>query len=174
MGKKGKIIDIIMAVIMSLAIGALATFLARRGKSYEEPQHMPLAGMLIKGLIESVVLGVIVILIFPIGKWGKALADKVKVHPPGIKFSLINAIPYTLVNTTVVGGILSFINIMKAHGEMPDPKPPLIMMWLRSQALMFPVTLICSYILAVILAPVIVRLVIGRPGGPGRPEETDK
>ena len=177
MKKKEKVIDLIMAVVMSLVIGTIAVFLARRGRSYEELQHMPLAGMLISGLIESVVLGLIVVLIFPMGKWGKGLADKVKAHPPGLKFSLINSIPYTLINTIVVGGILSFVNVMRAHAKMSDPKPPVIMMWLKSQALMFPVTLICSYILAVIIAPIIVRSVMGKPGRqgmPARPEETDK
>ena len=175
MKRKEKTMNLIMAVIMSVLLGVISVFLARAGKDDVQLQAMPpLPVMLITSIIESVIAGIIVALIFPLGKWGRALAAKAGANPPGMKFTLINCIPFTLVNTFAISLPLSCISMAQAYGkiDMPD-KPPFVAMWLGQWLIMLPFALVAAYIIAVIISPILVRAVgLGGPqGGPpeGRP-----
>ena len=170
MRRKEMTVNLIMAAVMSLALGIIAVLLARAGKSDVQLQAMPpLPIMLITSIIESEIAGIIVALVFPLGKWGRALAAKAGANPPGFKFTLINCIPFTLVNTFAISLPLSCISMAQAYGKIDMPsKPPFVAMWLGQWVVMLPFTLVAAYVIAIIISPVIVRAVgLGGPqGGP--------
>ena len=176
MKRKERTMNLIMAVIMSVLLGTIAVFLARAGKDDVQLQAMPpLPVMLITSIIESVIAGIIVALVFPLGKWGRALAAKAGANPPGIKFTLVNCIPFTLVNTFAISLPLSCISMAQAYSKIDMPvKPSFISMWLGQWIVMLPFALVASYIIAVIISPLLVKAVgLGCPqGGPpkGKPE----
>ena len=168
MKKKEKTVSIIMAVIMSVLLGIIAVFLARAGKSDVQLQTMPpLPVMLITSVIESVIAGIIVALVFPLGKWGSMLAAKAGATPPGIKFTLINCIPFTLVNTVIISLALSGISLAQAYGKIESPvKAPFVAMWLGQWSIMFPFTLVVAYLISIIVSPIVVKAVgLGGPQG---------
>ena len=170
MKKKEITVSLVMALIMSLLLGVIAVFLARAGKSDVQLQAMPpLPIMLITSIIESVIAGVIVALVFPLGKWGRALAQKAGANPPGIKFTLINCIPFAVVNTVVISLALSCISMVQAYGKIDMPvKPPFVAMWLGQWVVMLPFTLVVAYVISIIVSPIVVKAVgLGGPqGGP--------
>ena len=168
--KKEMKVNLIMAVVMSLILGIIAVFLARAGKDDVQLQSMPpLPVMLITGVLESLVAGIIVALVVPLGKWGRMLAAKAGANPPGLKFTLINCIPLAVGNTLIISLALSLISMLQAYGKIDMPnKPPFLAMWLGQWIIMLPVTLVAAYVIAVVISPVIVRAVgLGGPqGGP--------
>ncbi|MBO4426768.1 MAG: hypothetical protein J5776_07145 [Clostridiales bacterium] len=168
--KKEMKVNLIMAVVMSLLLGIIAVFLARAGKDDVQLQSMPpLPVMLITGVLESLVAGIIVALVVPLGKWGRMLAAKAGANPPGLKFTLINCIPLAVGNTLIISLALSLISMLQAYGKIDMPnKPPFLAMWLGQWIIMLPVTLVAAYVIAVVISPVIVRAVgLGGPqGGP--------
>ena len=170
MRKKEKTVNILMAVVMSVLLGTIAVFLARAGKSDVQLQAMPpLPVMLITSVIESIIAGIIVALVFPLGKWGSMLAAKAGATPPGIKFTLVNCIPFAVVNTVVISLALSCISMAQAYGKMDMPvKPPFVAIWLGQWVIMFPFTLVAAYLISIIVSPIIVKAVgLGGPqGGP--------
>ncbi len=173
MKNKEKLVGIIMAVIMSIINGLLFAFIARKTADAQSLASMPPATiMYITSLLESLVIGVAIMLIFPIGMLGRALAGKFGANPPSMKFNLLNSIPLAVINAVVVSALCSFLSIAKAHSNIPAGQaPPLFMMWFGSWIKLLPLSIIVSYILSILLAPVVVRAVGagGPPAGAGGP-----
>ncbi len=171
MKNKERLISIIMAVIISICMGLLFAFLARKNATPESVSAMPPAPvMYITSLIESVVLGIIVVLIIPMGKMGRGLASKFNAFPPSFKFTLLNSIPFAVINAFLLSAICSFLSVAQAHSHIPaDKAPPLLMMWLGGWLRTLPLSIVLSYILAVIISPFVVKAV----GLGGPPEGVD-
>lgn len=166
MKKKERLVGIIMAVIMSTIMGLLFSFIARKTASEQALASMPPAPiMYVTSVIESIIVGVIVVLVFPLMKAGGALCKKFNATPPSLKFSLLNGLPIAVVNAVVVSAVCSFISIAQSHSHMPkEVAPPLMAMWFGSWIKTLPISIIVSYLLAVIIAPFIVKAVgLGAP-----------
>lgn len=165
MGKEKKV-SLIMAVIMSACMGILFAFIARKNIDPRGVESLPPAPiMFITSVIESIIVGVIVTLVIPMGRIGHFLTSRLNAVPGSFKFSAINSIPFAVINAVLVSAICSFISIAKAHAIMPpDQAPPLLVMWFSSWIRALPLSILVSYVLAIIISPIVVRSV--GPGGP--------
>lgn len=170
---KEKKVNLIMAIIMSACMGILFAFVARKNASPQALQSMPPAPvMVLTSVIESIIVGVIVAFVIPMGKMGMALSSKFGARPGTFKFTAINSLPFAVINAILVSAVCSFISIAKSHASMPpDQAPPLLMMWLANWLKTLPLSIIVSYILAIIISPLVVRAVGlgGPPEGAGGP-----
>lgn len=171
MKNKERLIGVIMAVIISVAMGALFTFLSRRNWTPEQAKMMPPAAVnYILSIVESVAVGIVVALVIPIAKLGRKLAEACKARPGTIKFNLINGFPFTVINSCLLGTIMSGLGIFQARRQMPMEvlikQPPFVKVWLGSCLENLPIAIIVSYILAIIISPIVVKMV--GPGGPPR------
>lgn len=155
--KKKLIMSLTMAVIMSSVMGILFVVIARKNATPQQLEAMaPLPVMLISSLIESIVTGVIVALVIPFGKLGEALAARLNAKVATLKFNLINSFPFAVGNAIIVGAVCSFISIAQAHSHMPkEAAPPLFNMWLGQWLKTLPLSIIVSYVLAIIVSPIV-------------------
>ena len=165
---KGRLVGIIMSVIVSLAMGIVSAALV----IYKNPNSLEAhsAGYIyISNCLLSLILGVIISIFIPLGKLGEMLARKAKAVPPSLKFILINAIPISAGNSLIISFVLSFIGVLSARMKLPDSVlaqlPPFPVMWLGNWGKLLLPTLIISYLLSVLLVPVVAKLVgFKRPG----------
>ncbi len=176
MKKKERLVSIIMAVIISVCMGILFAFITRSTAEPKALENMPPAPVAyLLSVLESVTIGVILALLIPMGRMGRSLAAKAGATPPSLKFTLINGIPFAVINAVVISAICSFIGIATSYGKNMDPnKPSLIAMWFGNWIKSLPFGILVGYVLAVIIAPFVVKAVgLGGPpaGGPpaGRP-----
>jgi len=177
MEKKEKLVNIIMAIVISILMGILFAFISRNNADPKALENMPPAPVAyLISILESVTVGVILALIIPMGKWGRALCRKTGANPPGLKFTLINCIPFALTNAILISIICSFLGVATSYGHIADPnKPPMIAMWLGNWIKTLPISIVVSYILSIIISPIVVKAVglggppKGMPGGPGGP-----
>ena len=167
---KSRLVGIIMSIIVSAAMGFVSAVLVVNTNPESLNAHS--AGYIYaSNIVLSLILGVITGLFIPLGKLGEILARKAKAAPPGMKFILINAIPISVGNTLIISLILSFAGVLTARMKLPDnilnTLPPFPVMWLGNWIRLLLPTLIISYILSVLLAPLITRLVgFNKPGSP--------
>ena len=179
MKKKERLVNLIMAVIMSAVMGITFALIARKSSTPQALQSMPpLPVMLISSLVESIIVGIIVALVIPMGRMGRSLAEKFDATPPSLKFNLINSIPFAVINAVLVSAICSFISIAQSHSHMvksgmpADIVPPLFIMWFGSWIKTLPLSIVVGYVIAIIIAPFVIKAVgLGGPpeGAPGRP-----
>lgn len=159
---KHRQVGIIMSLIVSAVMGFVAAFLVIHTNPDSLKAHSALT-IYLMNIILSVILGVILGAFFPFGKMGMALAKKANATPPSLKFILINAIPISLGNTLLISLFLSYIGVLSARTSLPpevlSQLPPLPLMWITSWGKLFFPTLLISYILSVVLAPVVTKLV---------------
>lgn len=170
MRKKERKVSIIMAIILSTVMGIMFALLARKNADAKALENMPpVAVMLITSVLESITAGVILVLILPLGKAGRVLASKAGANPPSMKFTLLNSIPFAVVSSVFVSAIVSLISVASSRGKMPaEEVEPLLSMWAGSWLRGLPLAIIVSYVLAVIISPIIVKAVgLGGPGKPG-------
>ncbi len=174
MKNKEKLISILMAIIMSIAMGILFTFLARHNADENALSGMPPAPvMYLLGVVEAVIIGVLLAVIFPIEKMGRALTRKFNAAPPSFKFTALNSLPFAVINAIVCSAVCSFISIAQAHSHMNEVAKaanPLMQMWLGNWVKTLPLSIIVGYIFSLIAAPIVVSIVKpGRPPmGPGQ------
>lgn len=169
MEKKARKVNILMAVIISIVMGILFTFITRGAADPKALESMPPApAAYLISVLESVVVGVVIALIIPMGKLGSGLAAKFGANPPSFKFTILNSIPFAVINAILISAICSFLGVASSYGHIMDPnKPPLVIMWLTNWLKLLPISIIVSYVLAVIISPIVVRVVgLGGPGGP--------
>ena len=78
MKKQERTIGLVMAVIMSIAMGIVAAVVI-----YNDPkaQTPPFPIFCIINLVESIIVGLLVALFVPLGKMGQALCKKAKAMP---------------------------------------------------------------------------------------------
>ena len=178
MKQKERKVSIIMAIIISAIMGVMFALLARKQAEAGNPQALssmpPLPVMLITSLVESIVVGVIVALVLPIGKLGRGLAAKFNATPGSMKFTLLNSLPFAVINAIIVSAVCSFISIAQSHAHMPpDVAPPLMAMWFGQWIKTLPLSIIVSYVFAVIISPFVVQAVGlgGPPTGGDQPRE---
>ncbi|MCR5214200.1 MAG: hypothetical protein K6E10_07265 [Eubacterium sp.] len=179
MKKKEMKVNIIMAVIISAIMGLLFVFVARGMAGRQNPHALesmpPLPVMLITSLLESIVVGLIVAIIIPIGKLGRGLATKLNAKPGSLKFTLLNSIPFALINAIIVSAVCSFISIAQSHAHAAPQAnmPPLMVHWLGQWLATLPISIIVSYIFAVIISPFVVKAVGlgGPPADMNRPRD---
>ncbi|MCR5406227.1 MAG: hypothetical protein K6E88_05540 [Lachnospiraceae bacterium] len=169
MRKKERKVSIIMAVILSSMMGILFSILVRRGADAKALESMPpMPVMLITSLLESVTVGVILVLILPLGKLGRSLAGKAGAQPPSMKFTLLNSLPFAVISAVFVSAIVCFISVAIAHGKMTGDVQPLMEMWAKNWLKSLPLSVIVSYVLSILISPVVVKKV-GLGGPPARP-----
>ena len=172
--KKERTVSVIMAVILSAVMGALATTLVRKSLNPQMLASIPAAGMYVSNILESIAVGVLLVLVAPFGKWGKALAARHNAFPPSMKFSLLNCLPISVGSSVIVSFIVSLINTAQAHAKIPPQvAPPLLAMWLPAWLKLLIPSILVSYVLAVVISPFVVQAVgLGGPpagAGPGGP-----
>ena len=155
MKRKERTVSILMATILSALLGALAAHWVRRGMTPQALAVTPAAGMYLTNILESIVVGILLVLILPFGKWGRALAARFGAKPPTLKFTLLNCLPVSVGSSVLVSLIVSFVNVAQAHARIPAEAapPPLFAMWFSSWISLLPVSIIASYILAVLISP---------------------
>ena len=167
MKKKERKMGLIMAIIISLAMGVLVAFLIPKFNP-QAAEQQPVAVRYISNILMSVVTGIIVSFIIPLGKIGRALTKKAGANPPSMKFTLLNSIPMAVGNTLIVSLVCSLVGVFMARSHMPPEAlasvPPFVPMWLVSWAQLLGPTLIVSYILAVLLSPFVSQAIgLGAP-----------
>ncbi len=170
--KKERLVGIIMSIIISAVMGVVSAALVIKNNP-EAVKYTPVAMLYISNIALSIVIGVIIALVIPLGKLGAMLARKANANPPGIKFFLLNAIPNSVGNTLIISLILSFVGVLTARMKLPaealSQLPPFAVMWLGNWFKLLLPTLLISYVLSVLLSPLISRLLgVGGPG-PKRP-----
>ena len=158
MKKQERTIGLVMAVIMSIAMGIVAAVVI-----YNDPkaQTPPFPIFCIINLVESIIVGLLVALFVPLGKMGQALCKKAKAMPPSLKFNLLNSIPLAIGNSLIVSTVVSFINVAQAHAKIPaEQAPPLFAMWFGSWAPLLLPSIVISYVLAILVSPIVVKMVM--------------
>ena len=170
--KKERLVGIIMAIIISAVMGVVSAALVIRNNP-EAVRYTPVEMLYITNIALSIVIGVVVSLVIPFGKLGSMMARKANANPPGIKFFAINAIPISVGNTLIISLILSFVGVLTARMKLPaealSQLPPFAVMLLGNWFKLLLPTLLISYVLSVLLSPLISRLLgVGGPG-PKRP-----
>lgn len=162
MKKKERTMGLVMSIIISAAMGALASFIVIKTNP-EAAQAQPIPMMYISNIVLSIIIGIIVALVLPLGKLGRNLAAKANANPPTMKFTLINSIPMAIGNSLIIGLILSAFGVFMGRNNAPSEvvaqMPPFVIMWLSSYAKLILPTLIASYVLAVILSPIVSQAV---------------
>ena len=162
MKKKERTMGLVMSIIMSAAMGALSAYLVMKGNP-EATKSLPVPMMYISNILLSITVGIIVALCLPLGKMGRALAQKAHAKPPAMKFTLLNAIPFSVGNTLIVSLVVSFFGVAMGRSKAPASAvadmPPLPIMWLGSWGKLLIPTLILSYVLSVLLSPFVSQLV---------------
>ena len=157
--KKERTIGIIMAVIMSIAMGVIAAVVISGNPNAKTPPFPVFCAI---NVLESVIVGLFVAYLIPLAKIGRALCERAGAVPPSRKFHLINAIPMAVGNAVIVSGVVSFINVSEAHSSIPaEQAPPLLIMWLSSWLPLLIPGIIAGYVLAIILAPIVSGMVMG-------------
>ncbi len=158
MKKQERTIGLIMAVIMSIAMGIIAAVVIHNDPKAQTP---PFPIFCLINVVESVIVGLLVALFIPLGKIGQALCRKAKAMPPSLKFNLLNSIPLALGNALIVSTVVSFINVAQAHAKIPaEQAPPLFAMWFGSWAPLLLPTTVIGYVLAVLVSPIVVKMVM--------------
>jgi hypothetical protein len=158
MKKQERTIGLVMAVIMSIAMGIVAAVVI-----YNDPkaQTPPFPIFCLINLVESIIVGLLVALFIPLGKMGQALCKKAKAMPPSLKFNLLNSIPLAIGNSLIVSTVVSFINVAQAHAKIPaEQAPPLFAMWFGSWAPLLLPSIVISYVLAILVSPIVVKMVM--------------
>ena len=170
MKKQERIIGIVMAIIMSVAMGIVASIFIYLDPKTQTPAF-PLFCLI--NVVESIVVGLIVAFVIPLGKLGQGLAAKAKATPPSLKFNLLNSIPVSLGNSLIVSAVVSFVNVAQAHSKIPaQAAPPLMAMWFGSWAPLLLPSIVISYLLAVLISPLVVKMVMkGKKPGHDRNRE---
>lgn len=160
MKKKERMMGLIMTIIISAAMGALASYIVLK-TTPQAAEGQPVPMMYITNIILSVIIGIIVCFTIPLGKLGKNLAAKANANPPSFKFTLLNSIPMSIGNTLIIGLILSGFGVFMGTRNAPPEAnlPPFPIMWLAGYAKLLLPTLIVSYILSVVLSPIISQAV---------------
>ena len=172
MEKKNRLMNAAMTVLISAAMGIVASYLVLKTNP-QAAAATPPPVMYGSNLILSILLGCVSGLVLPFGRWGRSLADKARAKPPGLRFTLLNSLPLAAGNTVIISLILSFVGVFMARRGVPAEAlahmPPLLVMWLGSWANLLLPTLLVSYLLAVLLSPVLARLMglSGPAGGAG-------
>lgn len=163
MKNQERTIGIIMAIIISVAMGIVASVVVSRNPGAKLP---PFPIFCLINVAESVVVGIIAALLIPLGKLGHMLTVKAKATPPSLKFTLLNSLPMAVGYSVIVSAIISFINVAQAHSKIPaEQAPPLFAMWFGSWGPLLIPSILISYVLSILLAPIVVRAVMGK-GGP--------
>ena len=172
--RKERLVGLIVSILVSAAMGFVAAFLVIKTNP-DSLKVNPAALIYTSNIVLSIIMGVVIALIIPFGKIGAAMARKAGANPPSMKFILINAIPNSVGNTILISLILSFVGVFTARMKLPPETlshlPPFPLMWLGNWFKLLIPSLIISYLLSIILAPVIARIVgvKGPPAGPGGP-----
>lgn len=171
MRKKERLVNIIMATILSAFMGAVACFVMRSGMSDEQLSSSPAFVMYLSSIFESIIIGVFLVIVIPFGKWGRMLAGKFGANPPGMKFTCLNSIPVSVGSAILVSCSVSFINVFFAHSKIPsDVAPPLLVMWFPNWLRLLIPSIVISYVLSIIISPFIVRAAgLGGPPKSTRP-----
>jgi len=154
-----------MTVFMSVIMGIAATLLSRLGAP---PQAAvpPLMIAMGTNILMSLVVGFIIWLTIPAGKWGRALIARAKAGPGSFKANALNSLPISMVNGIIISAVVSFVNIRGSHAQIPaDFAPPLMVMWSSSWIKMLPVMLVLAFITAMLISPLIAKWV-KLPGKP--------
>ena len=171
---------LVMAIIISAAMGLAASLIVM---FTQKEAHIGIWNFVIN-IVLSIILGVIISLVLPLGKLGRKLAASANANPPSFKFTLLNALPISVINTFIIGFLLSGFGVFMArmgisrgamgaalaNGAPADvaaqaaaqalaSMPAFPIMWLRSFGIMLVPTLIISYLLAVILSPIVSQAV---------------
>lgn len=147
-----------MAVITSVALGTLATFLLISGNP-KAAEYRSTGAMYIENIGLSVLLGVIFALVLPFEKLGMFMCRKIGLKPPGMFFFLIHAFPIAIGNTVMISLIVSLIGVVVARYHIPpeilERSRSLPAMWLSSWLTMIMPLIISSYVLSVVFSPVV-------------------
>ncbi len=173
MNRKNRVMHTAMTVLISAAMGVVASWLIL-GSNPQAAASTPAPMMYACNIVLSVVLGIVSAAVLPFGKWGRGLANRAHAKPPGLAFNLLHSIPLAAGNTVFISLVLSFVGAFMARRGAPAEAvahmPPLLSMWLGSWAKLLAPTLCVSYLLSVLLSPVVAKLL--GPGGP--PERIQK
>lgn len=172
--RKERLVGLIVSVFVSAAMGLVSAILVTTTNPDSLRAHSS-ALIYASNIILSIILGIVISLFIPLGKLGASLARKAGAYPPSMKFIFINAIPNSVGNTFLISLILSFVGVFTARMKIPadilPTLPPFPVMWLGSWVRLLLPTLVISYILSIILAPIVARIVgfKGPEAGPGGP-----
>ena len=169
---KGRLVGMIMSLIISLAMGIVSSLLVIATNPNALQAHSAFF-IYATNILLLLILGFLISLLLPFGRLGEALARKANAAPLSIKFILLNAIPHSVGSTFIISLALSFFGVFTARMKLPEPVlstlPPFHIMWIGSWFRLLLPTLLISYTLSVLLAPVIARLVgYGKPGRPAK------
>ena len=167
-GKTNRLINIVMAVLMSVAMGLVASVVVF---NTTDSMTTPFPIFCLLNVGQSVIVGILVAILIPFHKAGMYLTRNIK--NSSLIYYLIFSIPNALGNAVIVSAAVSFMNIAAAYSKMdPTHAPPLFIMWFGSWIKTLPLSIVVGYVIAIIIAPFVIKAVgLGGPpeGAPGRP-----
>ena len=147
--KTNRLIVIVMAVLMSLAMGIVASVIVYNTPGAVTPPF-PILCMLNVG--ESVVVGVLIALFIPFHKLGMYFTRNIK--RGSLLYVLLFSIPYSIGNGVIVSTVVSFVNIAAAHSRIdPAYAPPLFIMWFMSWKNIIIPMVVIGYFVSVLITP---------------------
>lgn len=151
--KNKRLVEVIVSVIMSIAMGMVSTIIVCLNPNANTP---PFIIFCLLNVTESIITGVCVALFIPLGKLSDILTRKLKLKNPSLEYNLVYSIPLAIGNALIVSAVVSFINIAIAYTRLdPAQFPPLLVMWASSWLpLIIPMNII-SYIFSVIVYPMV-------------------
>ena len=151
--KNKRLIEVIVSVIMSVAMGMASTIIVCLNPNANTP---PFILFCFLNVTESIIAGVCVALFVPLGRLSDALVRKLKLKNPSLEYNLVYSIPLAIGNGLIVSAVVSFINIAIAYTRLdPTQCPPLLVMWASSWIPLITPLNIISYIFSVIVYPMV-------------------
>ena len=151
--KNKRLIEVIVSVIMSVAMGMASTIIVCLNPNANTP---PFILFCLLNVTESIITGVCVALFVPLGRLSDALVRKLKLKNPSLEYNLVYSIPLAIGNGLIVSAVVSFINIAIAYTRLdPTQCPPLLVMWASSWIPLITPLNIISYIFSVIVYPMV-------------------
>ena len=151
--KNKRLIEVIVSVIMSVAMGMASTIIVCLNPNANTP---PFILFCFLNVTESIITGVCVALFVPLGRLSDALVRKLKLKNPSLEYNLVYSIPLAIGNGLIVSAVVSFINIAIAYTRLdPTQCPPLLVMWASSWIPLITPLNIISYIFSVIVYPMV-------------------
>ena len=151
-GKTNRLINIVMAVLMSVAMGLVASVVVF---NTTDSMTTPFPIFCLLNVGQSIIVGILVAILIPFHKAGMYLTRNIK--NSSLIYYLIFSIPNALGNAVIVSAAVSFMNIAAAYSKMdPTHAPPLFIMWFVAWRRIIIPMVVIGYFVSVILTPIAV------------------
>ena len=154
--EKQKTAITIVMIVMALAMGALAAVIISMNPK-ANPPAFPI--FCVSNMFEAVAAGIILAQVIPFEKIGKWVEKMSNAKYPTFRFVLLNSIPFVLISSIIVNGIVCLVNVMMARSSNPASEAmPFMRMYLSSFAPLIIPSIIVCYVIAIVTTPLVYKI----------------